>query len=278
MKLFFPVCIFLFLIISINYSCKKHPSPTNSTNKFTQVEEEEISDSLVKKFRSYGINSRRYRDSIDSAIKEYPTFGYLYQQRAMPLYKQDKDELGLPFLNKAAELNPKKYLDYTGFMKCIFSKNYNDAILDFKNYMDKFGEGYVMDHTYYFYIGISHLQLNQFEKAKENLEKSIKQTQADGGDGWVHYLDLLYLGIATMELGDYEKAILHFDQALVEYDTFSDAKFYKGRCLYLLGESEKAKQYILEAKKDLINGFTINEDNVMYERYPYQIRKAWFGI
>ncbi len=276
MKLFFPACLLLF--ICINYSCKNQNPPTNPIKKYTLLEQEEISDSLVKHFRAYGINSKRYRDSIDSAIKKFPSFAYLYQQRAMPLYKQDKDELGLPFLNKAATLNPKKYLDYAGFMKCIFSKNYNDAILDFKTYLDKFGEGYVMDHTYYFYIGISHLQLNQFEKAKENLEKSIKQTQADGGDGWVHYLDLLYLGIATMELGDYENAILHFNKALAAYDRFSDAKFYKGRCLYLLGNSEKAKQYILEAKEDLLNGFTINEDNVIYERYPYQLRKAWFGI
>ena len=34
------------------------------------------------------------------------------------------------------------------FIKCIFSKEYRSAIVDFKDYQKEFGNGYVMDHSY----------------------------------------------------------------------------------------------------------------------------------
>ncbi len=135
-----------------------------------------------------------------------------------------------------------------------------------------------MDHTYYFYIGISYLQLNEFEKAKSYLEKSILQIETESGRDWVHYLDLMYLGIVNMELKQYEEAILNFDEALLQYENFSDVKYYKAICLYSLGKNEEGKKLVEEAKKDLINRNTINEDNIIYEQYPYQIRKSWFGL
>ena len=36
---------------------------------------------------------------------------------------------------------------------------------------------------------------------------------------------------------------------------------------------ELADMLLEEAKKDLEKGYTINEDQVFYEMYPYQIRK-----
>lgn len=248
-----------------------------TTDAYTVFQRDSITDQVMDSLRDYGINSQARRDALDSIILDYPTIAYFYQQRAMPLYKQDKDELGLPFLTKAAELNSQKYLDYKGFMECIFSKNYKSAIADFEKYLQLHGEGYVMDHTYYFYIGISYLQLNEFEKAQINLEKSISQTEANGGRDWVHFLDLMYLGIAQMEMNEYENAIQSFDEALLKYPNFGDVKYYKTGCLYNLGKVEEAKLLFTEAKDDILKGNTINENNIIYERYPYQVRKEWFG-
>jgi len=272
---------FLVIIVMLGFtSCeeKQVKKTDKPLDKYSVIQKDSIIDEVFKVVAKSGLNSQKRRDALDSAITKYPTIAYFYQQRAMPLYKQDKDELGLPFLEKAAELNPQKHLDYMAFMKCIFSKNYKDAIIDFEKYLDLYGEGYVMDHTYYFYIGISYLQLNEFEKAKSFLEKSVHQIETESGRDWVHYLDLMYLGITKMELTAYEEAILDFDEALLQYENFSDVKYYKAICLYSLGKNEEGKKLVEEAKKDLINGNTINEDNVIYERYPYQIRKSWFGL
>ena len=265
--------LFLFSCQKDKYKSEKEPSKTYSLSK-----KDSIIDEVQLTVSKYRLNSQKRRDVLDSVITKYPSIAYFYQQRAMPLYKQDKDELGLPFLEKAAELNPEKYLDYMAFMKCVFSKNYKAAIVDFEKALTLSGEGYVMDHTYYFYIGISYLQLNEFEKAKSYLEKSILQTETESGKEWIHYLDLMYLGIVKMELKQYDEAILDFDEALLQYENFSDVKYYKAICLYFLGKNEEGKKTAEEAKKDLINGNTINEDNIFYERYPYQIRKSWLGL
>lgn len=275
-----PLFLIVFFFVGIIFSCSQSSSEKNSIpiQSFSVKEKDSIIDFVMKSTNSFRLNSQKRRDYLDSVIIIYPKFAYFYQQRAMPLYKQDKDELGLPFLEKAAELNPQKYLDYMAFMKCIFSKNYKDAIVDFEKYQETFGDGYVMDHSYHFYIGISYLQLHDFEKAKSYLLKSISQTEAEHGREWVHFLDLMYLGIANYELGDFKKAIQSFDEALQTHKEFSDVKYYKTLCLYALGRNEDAQNLYLEAKQDFINGNTINEDNVFYEQYPYQVRKHWFGL
>ena len=63
-----------------------------------------------------------------------------------------------------------------------------------------------------------------------------------------------------------------FDRAIKAYPEFADALYYKGACLRSLGKQEEATKLIEAAKKYGKQGYTINEDNVIYERYPYQLR------
>lgn len=60
-----------------------------------------------------------------------------------------------------------------------------------------------------------------------------------------------------------------FDESIKLYPQFSDAKYYKARCLFMDKKLEDAK----EVFKDANNGFTFNEDNSIYELYPYQVNK-----
>lgn len=43
-------------------------------------------------------------------------------------------------------------------------------------------------------------------------------------------------------------------------------------CLGRIGEMEKAKETYQLAEKYGKDGYSINEDNELYERYPYQVR------
>ena len=83
-----------------------------------------------------------------------------------------------------------------------------------------------MDHSFNFFIGLSYLQLNEFDKAIKYLSTSIESSRKNG-DQWVNHLDLLYMGIANQELLRYEEAIKYFDWALKNYEGFSDAEYYK---------------------------------------------------
>ena len=137
----------------------------------------------------------------------------------------------------------------------------------------EYGDGYVMDHTYNFYIGLDYLQLNEFSKAKEFLllskEQQVKDFPKDPPQEACHYLDWYYLGIADFELGNYQEAIESFNMSLMVYENFADALYFKGRSMTKLGDVEEGVKWEKLAFENGDN--TINEDNVIYEIYPYQV-------
>ncbi|MGO4921343.1 tetratricopeptide repeat protein [Maribacter spongiicola] len=267
--------ILLLIISSCNLSDKNQDSAKGAddveTNIMSGIDSMHIREYVEKSFQT-PLHSLEHQQYLDSALTIDPTNAWLWQQKAMPLYKARKYQLGKPFLEKAVEHDPKKYLDYSGFMSCIFSKDYLKSISEFMRAKKEYGDGYVMDHTYNFYIGLDYLQLNQFSKAKEFLllskEQQFKDFPNDSPQEACHYLDWYYLGIADFELGNYKEAISSFDMSLLVYDNFADALYFKGRSMTKLGNEEGMDW----EKKAFENGEnTINEDNVIYEIYPYQV-------
>jgi tetratricopeptide (TPR) repeat protein len=219
---------------------------------------------------NYTIMMNEYQDCLDAGLKKDSTIAYLWQQKAMPYYKARKYSVGKKFLDKAVQYDEKRWLSYRAFMKCIFSKDYNGAIADFETCVRNYGNSYEMDHTYFFYIGLSYLQLNEFKKAEEMFKKDIADQENKREEA--HFLDLFYSGISKYEQQKWQEAIDEFDKSLKQYPNFSDVEFYKGICLMRLGKKDEATQIFTKAVKDAEMGFTINEDNAIYEKYPYQLK------
>jgi len=167
--------IALLLIISCS-SNNNYPNIPSSSS-----ENEIIPDSIIANLfrsdtlRQHGLFSTEWQDEIDKALLQDSTIAYLWQQKSMPLYKQGKYQLGRPFLDKAAKYKPEEYMEYRAFMICIFEKNYPEAIREFESCIAKYGDSYVMDHSYSFYIALSKIQLNEFEEAEVLLENEIKR-------------------------------------------------------------------------------------------------------
>lgn len=234
----------------------------------------QLQDSLIQQFKqhcskiNFNTQMAQRQSCIDNLLKQDSTVAYLWQQKAMPYFKVKKYEVGMQYLDKAVQYDQKRWLPYRAFIKCIFAKTYKDAIQDFQLCIEQWGDNYVMDHTFSFYIGMSYLQLNEFEKAKSHFQTSIKsQEQAFGN---AHFLDLFYHGITFLELQQYNKAIQILDKALDQYPNFSDALYYKALCLMHLNQSYEA---LLQQAQTLANqGYTITEDNAIYEPYPYQVK------
>ena len=239
------------------------------TFSYSQDKEKIISD-FFKCAGSFEIYSSEVRNCLDIAITKDSTIAYLWQQKAMPLFKMRKYEIGMPFIDKAVQYDEKRWLDYRAFIKCVFAKTYKEAIIDFEDCIKKFGNSYVQDHTYAFYIGISYLQLNEFEKAEIIFKTDIEDQAKRFGEG--HYLDLFYYGISKYEQQKWEEAIVEFDKSLKQYPEFSDVQYYKAICLARIGKKEESSLLLAKAKKDATAGYTINEDNAVYETYPYKVR------
>jgi tetratricopeptide (TPR) repeat protein len=241
--------------------------------KTKEQSQKAIIEKYLKSASEYSLYSRERAEEIDKGLTEDSTIAYLWQQKAMPLFKMGKYELGMESLDKAVLYNRQRHQGYRGFIKCIFAKTYREAITDFEDCKSRYGNNYEMDHTYNFYIALSHLQLNEFKIAEEIFKADILNLEQTKGLDWVHHLDLFYYGISILEQKRYDEAIKIFDIALEKYPEFSDAQYYKAVCLGRTSKFDEARELGEKAKENAKNGYTINEDNVAYERYPYQ--KRW---
>lgn len=260
------ILIYSVLLLSVN--CQSQNSVESKKTKQEIIIEEHVTNCADK--INYTTRMQEYQNCLDAGLKKDSTIAYLWQQKAMPYFKAKKYEVGMPLLDKAVYYDSKRWKAYRGFMKCIFVKNYKGAINDFEECLKQQGNGYEMDHSYSFYIGLSYLQLNEFNKANEIFQKDILAQEKQFGNA--HHLDLFYFGITKYEQGKWEEAIIEFDKSLKEYSNFSDAQFYKAICLSRIGKKEEAIQVMEKAKNDFKNGYTINEDNAIYESYPYKVK------
>lgn len=243
-------------------------TPDNKKIKQDSIIEKYVTNCALK--FNYNSQMAEWQDCLDEGLKQDSTIAYLWQQKAMPYFKARKYEVGMKFIDKAVLYDERSWLSYRAFIKCIFAKTYEDAIKDFEKCIQNEGNTYVMDHTYQFHIALCNLQLNEFEKAELIFKKDIKEQEEKWGEA--HYIDLFYYGISKYEQGKWEEALLVFDKSLKQYPQFSDVKYYKSICLLRLNDLNSSKMLFQQSKEDAINGFSINEDNSVYEMYPYQVR------
>jgi len=271
-KLLRRLLVSIFFFFSCQIPSPEIPVTTDNEVVVDKIKQDSILNATMKKASKYGLFSQGRQAVLSEGLVQDSTIAYLWQQKAMPLFKQRKYELGMEFIDKAVKYNRAEYQDYRAFIKCVFAKTYRDAIADFEDCIRRFGNNYVQDHSYNFYIAISYLQLNEFEKAEKILAKEIASVEEKQGADWVHHLDLFYHGIAIYEQARYEEAIDIFDKALAVYPQFSDVQQYKGVSLLRLDKKEEAQELFDVALANAKKGYTINEDNEIYELYPYQVR------
>lgn len=268
------------MILTVLACGKKVDTKSLVENKTAEFEVDKVKqEKIVEKYLKKGawkheLYSREWQEEIDKGLQEDSTIAYLWQQKAMPMFKQAKYEAGMVYIDKAVKYDRQRYQDYRAFIKCIFAKTYREAIADFEDYKERFGYSYVMDHSYDFYIGLSYLQLNEFEKAEAIFQKDYDYQLNKYGKDWLHHVDLFYFGISRYEQKNYQGAIEVFDQALEIYPSFSEVQIFKADCLRKIGKTEEAIELQKLGEINGRNGHTINEANAIYERYPYQIR--WY--
>jgi tetratricopeptide (TPR) repeat protein len=242
-----------------------------STNKAHDVIVAQSLDSCAYKY-NYVFQMSEWQSCIDEGLKKDSTIAYLWQQKAMPYFKCKKYEVGMAFLDKAVLYDKQRWLPYRGFIKCIFAKNYTAAIKDFEECIELYGNSYEMDHTYRFYIGLCYLQLNEYAKAEKIFDDYVHELYTNRQQ-LEHPTAYFYQGIAKYELKKWDEAVAIFDKALKIYPEFSDAKYYKAICWFKLGKSkEEVSALATVAREDAAKGFSINEDNTVYESYPYHIK------
>ena len=267
--------IFTILVISFcTIGCK---GQNDQNGQFKDAKNQEL---IIQKYLKNGAWNHHYltkewEEWINKGLQEDSTIAYLWQQKALPYWKQKKYKLAISYYDRAVKLDREKWLSRLAFLKCIFAKDYESALSDLNAYLNEFGSTYEQDHSLEFYKGICYLQMNKYEDAVNVLREDIEKQEKESGEAWVHYLDRFYLGIAYYETDNYAMAISEFDKILKVYPNFSDAQFYKSVCLKYIGKMEEAKALMMVGKSNYKNGYTFNEDSNKYENYPYQLTWQW---
>lgn len=221
-------------------------------------------------FNNYPQTSKEFRAYLESAIEVYPNDAELWREVATSHFKAGEYAPAITYINKAVELDPKSWLGYRGFMKCIFMKDYANAIQDFKQAIDLKNGYYQMDHAYHFYIAISYLKINQLDSADRYMAQSLALQKSQGSASG-HHLDWFYWGLIKHQQKDYNKAIEYYDIALAQFSQFPDPLYYKALILRQKKKQNEAVELLEKATEALKIGYKINEDNEIYVNYPFQI-------
>ncbi len=225
---------------------------------------------LKQAFERYQQTSNEFRVYIDSALVLTPNDAQLWREKATSYFKAAQYEEAIKYINKAVELDTLAWLGYRGFMKCIFMKDYANAIIDLKEFYRKRPLEHIMDHSYPFWIGISYLKLCELDSADNYLGLSVKMALSRGKEA-VHYADWYYWGLCKYKQKNYMEALSYFENAAVFYSEYPDNAYYKAMTLLQINRKEEAKAILVQAKANIKNGYRMNEDNESYANYPFQI-------
>ena len=236
----------------------------------------QFQDSLITKYLDkgaykFGYNHPNWQVYCDSILAICPNIARVYQQKALPYIKSGDFAKAFPLEDKAAQLDPKRYLDYKAFLKCLFSKDYEGSIKDFEEAERLNPNNFVMDHSYWFYQGLCYLELKNYVQAEKCLKKDILlQTQGDSTIK-AHYNSYLYLGIICLETKRYADAQSNFEETLKQYSQLPDAHFYMAMIHKELGNAKEKRHFLENAREFASKGYRQNEDQEIYSNYPHQI-------
>lgn len=222
-------------------------------------------------WQHHAYTTPQYQDACDSLLALCPELDQVWQMKAMPYIKLGNWEKCFAALEKAVVLNPRQWLPYQAFLKCIFTKDYEGAIPELKA-ADKLmpGSG-TMDHSFDFFIGLSYLCLDSLEQAETYLGKDIGWQEKSRGKGNVHHVSLLYMGLCQLKMKHYLVAEKIFHQCLNIYPQYPEANYYMGELYALTGKKILAKAYFVKARQCYGQGYNSSEDQEYYINYPFAI-------
>ena len=235
-------------------------------------------DSLIARFVDSGAaklpyfyNNPSWDKYLDSLLAICPQVASAYQLKAVPAIKNGEYTKAYELDERAVKLDPQQFVPYLGFLKCIFTKDYNGAIKDFDVANRIIPGGAEMDHGFYFYLGICYLQLGNYKEAGRNFNIDISSQRATSKTSEVHFNSLLYMALTEMGEDRFDSAIHYFNECLHIYKELPEANYY----LALIYKNKKqyylTRKYLEIAKQSVLDGYTMNEDNLFYVNYPRQV-------
>jgi tetratricopeptide (TPR) repeat protein len=266
--------LYLSILVVSGTGCRS----TNSVSNTQDCGNRRFRDSLIIKYVDSGAqklpfmyNNPSWGSYLDSIIAICPDIATAYQLKAVPAIKNGEYTKAYSLDEKAAELDSQQFTSYLGFLKCIFTKDYTGAIVDFNRAIRIIPGGGEMDHSFYFYLGICYLELGKYQEAEVNFNKDIFSQYQGDSTREVHFNSLLYMGITKSAKGELDSAEIYFKKCLHVYQELPEANYYLALIYKKRKETNLEKRYFEIARKSILDRYSMNEDNLYYVNYPGQI-------
>lgn len=209
--------------------------------------------------------SKESQENFDKAIDLCPNFSDAYVEKSVPYLKRGDFITWKKLIDKTVELSPNNHLDYRGWCKFQFLRDYKGAIQDF-DLLEKYRPGNIGyskngDYNLYVVKAICYSALNQKEKAIQVLENLFKTKDYHFG-----LYDYYQLGVTYFETGKYDKALENFEKQSKNYD-FAENVYFRSKVSKI-----RNKDY-LDLKSLALKSY--DEGKTMKDVYTHHFNKVY---
>ena len=221
---------------------------------------------FLEKMPNYFQLTKEYHAYKDSALAICPEYAIIYKHKSTAYLKTGDFITWKKLIDKAVSLNPKENLDYRGWCRFQFFRDYQGAIDDIEQLekITNYHIGWCQNGMYHLRIAkaLCYKMLGNKEKAISLIENQIQKDAYHVG-----YYDYYHLGVLYYEKKQYSKALEAFKLQKQEYD-FAENYYYKALVYKAIG---KNYMHLLKKAKDKY----LNKD-YMYDVFTHQIDKVYF--
>ena len=224
--------------------------------------------SYLENAKSWYQLTKEYHMIKDTAIQICPSYATPYRHKSTAYLKTGDFINFKKLIDKAVLLNPVQNLDYRGWCRFQFFRDYQGAINDIERLEKLTGAdiGYCQNGDYHLIIakGLCYKMLGERDKAIQIIKNQINLNPKLVGD-----YDYLHLGVLYFEKEKYTKAIKLFDQQSI-LNNLAENQYYKALSYKAIGDNLKYKKAISLADEYYL------ASNIMYDVYTHQVDKVYY--
>jgi tetratricopeptide (TPR) repeat protein len=236
-----------------------------------------VQDSLLnlysRKARNFGFKHPGYSQTYDSLLAICPNIAEAYQEKVLPYLADGNIQKAIGCMDKAVELDPKRWTAYRGYLYCIYAKNYKKAIADLEQAEKLTPNAFIQDHSFSFYIALSYMESGDYLKAESYFFKDIEQQKRGEGKNDIHFNSFLYVGILYYLMTEFDKAETYLKNCLSLYEQHPMANYYLAMTLKSTGNKQQ-NLFFDRARQYMLDGYKMNEPGTFNVNYPRHITLA----
>ena len=166
------------------------------------------------------------------------------------------------YYGKAVDLKPEGWAGFRGYLYLYFYRDFQRAIDGFNLGDEVVGEvDYSQGQNHEYMRGICYYGLEDYDQAISSFSSYISSTTASDGAEWVDVYAHLYNGLAYIQKGEFEQALLEFDKAEKIYPKLSDLFYHRARIALNQGRIADAERLLQTAREYFQEGY--------YHQRPY---------